>query len=1096
MKGVPQALPAGFHGAAARQGRGSVSSRSPSDVPPVPAIPKQFSGPQRTQSPLNRAFPPGIQAQTTGGDWLISPQDKAQFDTVFATVDRGKTGFINGDQAVGFFSNAQLPEETLAQIWDLADIDSDGQLNRDEFAVAMYLVRQQRLTREPVPQTLPPALVPPSARQPQVASPPRPIQQQPTGQRSAAEDLFGLDVFSSAPQLPQSTGGSNPPPPQTPGSPRQQRPSTQSTFKPFIPTSSFGQSLTPHNTGPAVPAQVRSPPQPTDDLLGDADPEESKKLTQDTTDLANLSNQIGTLSKEMQSVQGKRASAEQELGQTTQQKRDFEARLAQARSMYEQEVRDYKALEERLAASKAETIKLQQEFSMLEANRQDLQTQYNQVAAQLEADQRENANLKEKIRQVNTQVSQLKPQLDKARSDARQQKGLVAINKKQLATVEGERDRLQQELGSAGKEAPLEQQTTGSSAQVTSPAASTASQKTNPFFRRATTSPDNAFTLPPQCEDDQKNAQSAFDSVFGPSFSLPPSTASPPPPVTFRTESPAQIRSGVATPQAQDTEVKGVTPTPSPPSVSVSGSNEPPPPPVSRQITPNDLPIPGHQTAEPSSVKPSPPVSRFGTASESATSQAVSPFDEQKEGSSEGEQNIPGAFPAGESNGSKKDLSFDELFAGKAHQRSQSQKAQDFEEAFASMKTKSGQGESKTNGGATGEFPPIRELENDDDSSSDDDGPAGFDDDFAPVSPQKDKSFPSIDNTANTSTPLPGPNAEKSPPQYESKEGPASPPGEFKGLLPGRNDPTSQPDAPHSVESSTGAPIVGGVPQHATGNNSTSAAGTKKPDFEAAFAGLDLAPAKESNDDSSDEEFESPFNNNNGPSGFDMSFDSPTSTSKPALASNNDFFDFDANGNAKASSTTSPQSNKAPSHNWDELFSALDVKGGNENKAASPSGETGQSGVSASSFPQPPTQSKSPGWALNVDSGEDDQLLQRLTAMGYPRDESLAALEKFDYNLDKVSSFVLCVYFLVDDILSIALGCGLSCLQVIVSRRTTTATTSCRAYIFVTHLPFHSFSNCSQSFYFLQHRAYLTAPFKPRFVTFFSLRSSLLCRHA
>jgi epidermal growth factor receptor substrate 15 len=38
---------------------------------------------------------------------------------------------------------------------------------------------------------------------------------------------------------------------------------------------------------------------------------------------------------------------------------------------------------------------------------------------------------------------------------------------------------------------------------------------------------------------------------------------------------------------------------------------------------------------------------------------------------------------------------------------------------------------------------------------------------------------------------------------------------------------------------------------------------------------------------------------------------------------------------------------------------------------------------------------------------EDDQILQRLTGMGFPRDESLAALEKFDYNIDKVSTSAL-----------------------------------------------------------------------------------------
>lgn len=156
----------------------------------------------------------------------------------------------------------------------------------------------------------------------------------------------------------------------------------------------------------------------------------------------------------MHTVQEKRTSAEQSISQTSQQKRDFEARLAQARAMYEQEVANFKALEERLRVSKAETTKLQQEYALIEGSRQDLQNQYTQVSTALAADQQENASLKEKIRQANAEVAQLKPALEKARSDARQQKGLVAINKKQLATVEGERDKIQGEIDTLAKETP------------------------------------------------------------------------------------------------------------------------------------------------------------------------------------------------------------------------------------------------------------------------------------------------------------------------------------------------------------------------------------------------------------------------------------------------------------------------------------------------------------------------------------------------------------------------------------------------------------------------------------------------------------------
>lgn len=148
-------------------------------IPPIPPIPNQFSGPQaqRAQSPLSRNFTPpvpqnanAIQRDLTGGGaaggpWAVTPADKQRFDAVFLTVDKAGRGFITGDEAVPFFSNSKLPEDVLAQIWDLADIHKAGQLNRDEFAIAMYLIVQQRSNPGMLPETLPLSLIPPSVRQ-------------------------------------------------------------------------------------------------------------------------------------------------------------------------------------------------------------------------------------------------------------------------------------------------------------------------------------------------------------------------------------------------------------------------------------------------------------------------------------------------------------------------------------------------------------------------------------------------------------------------------------------------------------------------------------------------------------------------------------------------------------------------------------------------------------------------------------------------------------------------------------------------------------------------------------------------------------------
>ncbi|KAL3481126.1 hypothetical protein BJX99DRAFT_219099 [Aspergillus californicus] len=1033
LRGIPQALPPGLYEAAARRGagRGSMSGPRPGlDVPPVPAIPKQFTGPQRTQSPINRQqFGSPLSAQSTGGEWLVSPQEKLQFDNYFNTVDTTKAGVISGDQAVGFFTKAQLPEETLATIWDLADIDADGQLTRDEFAVAMYLIRQQYTGKGPIPQTLPPALIPPSMRQLNSAQamPAVAVPQPPAPVRTAADDLFGLDAFSAAPatpaapaapavpapaQIPLSTGNSNSPF-ATPSSPGHQTspPGSATNFKPFIPSSAFGQSLQPQTTGTSNPSIGRSPAQLSDDLLGDNDPEESSKLTQETTELANLSNQIGTLANEMQNVQTKRTSTEQELSQTSQQKRDFETRLAQARAMYEQELKSFKTLEERLKTSTAETTKIQQEYALLDASRQDLQNQYNQISTALAADQQENASLKEKIREANAVVAQLKPALEKARSNARQQKGLVAINKKQLATVEGESDKIQEDINSISKEQPADPEEAGSPMnnppRVTSPAASTTSQNTNPFFKRTMTgsSETNSAMSPnvssPQISNDQ---QRAFDSLFGPSFGAVPVTAvTPPPPTSFRADS--QTGSSVPTPS--------VSP---PPSSAGAFSSEPPAPSLSRQLTPNALPLTGAQS-DTTSTKVSPPGSRFDVSStgspaptggNEARAASTSPFEE----SVERFPAIPGAFdppsraaasptPATEEKSiSATDPSFDDLFGGPAHQRSRSQQNNDFEEAFATMKGPNG---GKTNGAPESEFPPIHEIDDDDedDDSTDSEAQLGFDDNFTPVHPLQTQAAPKPDTiepsqlaafpvpASSPSSPLPAPPAaesQPSPPKYDEsteQEASGNVPPEFGGLLPNRADPTAAPDAPHSVEATTGAPIVGGEAQHKTYPPTEAPTEGKSTDFEAAFSGLNLAPAKEAEEDDDDdfEQVGSGHNNMN----FDFSFDSsPSQQQKAPRADNSDFFSFDESATAPLPSSD-PANAKADNHDWEALFAPLD-------NAKSPTAEAPNGA--------PATDVKPPGWALKTET-EDDPNLQRLTGMGFPREASLVALEKFDYNIDQ-----------------------------------------------------------------------------------------------
>ncbi|XP_042526548.1 epidermal growth factor receptor substrate 15-like 1 isoform X5 [Dipodomys spectabilis] len=109
-----------------------------------------------TSSPLMATPPP---ADT---HWAVRVEEKAKFDGIFESL-LPINGLLSGDKVKPVLMNSKLPLDVLGRVWDLSDIDKDGHLDRDEFAVAMHLV-YRALEKEPVPSALPPTLIPPSKR--------------------------------------------------------------------------------------------------------------------------------------------------------------------------------------------------------------------------------------------------------------------------------------------------------------------------------------------------------------------------------------------------------------------------------------------------------------------------------------------------------------------------------------------------------------------------------------------------------------------------------------------------------------------------------------------------------------------------------------------------------------------------------------------------------------------------------------------------------------------------------------------------------------------------------------------------------------------
>jgi len=94
--------------------------------------------------------------------WDIKPEDKVVYDQIFNNLEV-KNGRISGAVAQKVLLDSSLERSTLFKIWELSDIEKIGQLDSDEFAVAMYLSEQVKRGVS-LPKSIPYSLVPPSKR--------------------------------------------------------------------------------------------------------------------------------------------------------------------------------------------------------------------------------------------------------------------------------------------------------------------------------------------------------------------------------------------------------------------------------------------------------------------------------------------------------------------------------------------------------------------------------------------------------------------------------------------------------------------------------------------------------------------------------------------------------------------------------------------------------------------------------------------------------------------------------------------------------------------------------------------------------------------
>lgn len=114
-----------------------------------------------TNNPFASGACQGASFGAESDSWVVE-EFKDEYDRLFKSLGP-KSGKISGAVAKREMVKSKLQNTVLGKIWTLSDIDRDGQLDEEEFALAMYLIKI-KLNDDDLPDELPRHLIPPSKR--------------------------------------------------------------------------------------------------------------------------------------------------------------------------------------------------------------------------------------------------------------------------------------------------------------------------------------------------------------------------------------------------------------------------------------------------------------------------------------------------------------------------------------------------------------------------------------------------------------------------------------------------------------------------------------------------------------------------------------------------------------------------------------------------------------------------------------------------------------------------------------------------------------------------------------------------------------------
>ena len=131
------------------------------NAPPSQAIVSGGAFEGYTESPFGIGRGEGVDKGRGEHEWVVS-HEKYEYDDTFEKLNP-VNGKITGAAAKSEMVKSKLPNSVLSKVWKLSDVDRDGMLDADEWALANHLIKI-KLEGHDLPSELPDHLIPPNKR--------------------------------------------------------------------------------------------------------------------------------------------------------------------------------------------------------------------------------------------------------------------------------------------------------------------------------------------------------------------------------------------------------------------------------------------------------------------------------------------------------------------------------------------------------------------------------------------------------------------------------------------------------------------------------------------------------------------------------------------------------------------------------------------------------------------------------------------------------------------------------------------------------------------------------------------------------------------